>query len=65
MFVFLAASHAALDHEKAANVTIARLLIDQPTSTVPHWTSQTFVPYREEGYRNRLAENLRKAGLPG
>jgi adenylate cyclase len=62
MLVFLAASHAALGHMDIAHSVAAKLMADEPQSSVSFWVGQ--MRYLEERDRAHLESNLRLAGLP-
>ncbi len=62
IFVYLAASHAALGHMESARAVAAELQVIEPKSTVSYWTNLSL--YREVKSREHMSVNLRLAGLP-
>ncbi|MGV8989737.1 MAG: adenylate/guanylate cyclase domain-containing protein [Cypionkella sp.] len=63
ILVYLAASHAALGQDAAAQKVAAELLMQEPQSTVAYWTER--IPYKLDQDREHMAKNLRRSGLPG
>jgi hypothetical protein len=47
VYLYLAASQAALGHLTEAGKTIARVLEVEPRATIEHWTSLAKAPYKE------------------
>ena len=64
MWTYLAASNAELNRGDAAKAALHRLLDLDPNATVSRCTGPDMAPFRDQGDRFRLAEALRKAGLP-
>lgn len=64
VYLYLAASHAALGHTAEARQAIARVLEAEPRATVEQWTRREKAPYKDPKDLEHLRANLRKAGLP-
>lgn len=62
-FLYSAASYAALGQETSARAAVARLLAEQPLTTIGYWANSLRSPYRREEDREHLVENLRLAGM--
>ena len=61
--LYLAASHAALDHSIEAQAAVERILQIDPQATVIGRTGSRTTPYKEASDLAHLRNNLRKAGL--
>jgi adenylate cyclase len=64
VWLYLAASHAALGHDKQARNAVDRVIALNPEATVAQCTTAFMAPYKSPADLNHFRENLRKAGLP-
>jgi adenylate cyclase len=64
IYLYLAASHAALGQAGEARRVIEQALKCDPRATIRQWITNEKAPYKDPKDRQHLRENLRKAGLP-
>ena len=62
--LYLAASHAALEHTDQARATMGRIIRLEPLATLERLAPTVLAPYKNASDRDHLRENLVKAGLP-
>ena len=62
--LYLAASHAALNHTDDAKRAVKRALLVEPTAKRSKWASLELAPYKKALDLEHLRELLRRAGLP-
>jgi adenylate cyclase len=62
--LYLAASHAALEHTDQARATMGRVIRLDPLATLERLAPTVLAPYKNASDRDHLRENLVKAGLP-
>jgi adenylate cyclase len=62
--LYLAASHAALEHTDEARATMGRVIRLDPLATLERLAPTVLAPYKNASDRDHLRENLVKAGLP-
>ena len=62
--LYLAASHAALNHTDDAKRAVKRALLVEPTAKLSKWASLELAPYKKALDLEHLRELLRRAGLP-
>ena len=62
--LYLAASHAALDHVEQAQNAVVRSIELDPRATLKKCTAVDMAPYKDPKDLEHYRENLRKAGLP-
>jgi adenylate cyclase len=64
VWLYLAASHAALGHYEQARNAVGRVLALDPEATVAQSTTPSRAPYKSPDDVQHFRESLRKAGLP-
>ncbi len=62
--LYLAASHAALDHDDQARKAVARAIELDPGATLQKCTNPRMAPYKDPKDAEHFRANLRQAGLP-
>ena len=64
VWLYLAASHAALGHDNRAHDVVAQVIALNPSATLAQFTTPSMAPYKNPADLQHFRENLRKAGLP-